>query len=165
MASVDKDLESGGAALGGLDFEKAHKHFAKAAKADPKNAEAFFGKAESALGLPKADAEDILASYGKAVELDPRNPQYLEALGLYCLDTGRFTEAEKAFNDAAEADPEEAPMYWAQFAIQYARKAPAAMEAKGLTLDDQTLGIIRKKALGYALKALDIPEGEAPKLL
>jgi len=165
MGSVEEDIEAGGAALSRFDYEVAFKHFDKAAKADAKNATAFFGKAEAALGLPKMEPEQILGFYLKAVELEPDNAQYLEAYALFCLDLGRFGDAEKAFNSAADADPEEAPMYWAEFAVQYLRRAPAAMEAKGLELDDKTLDMVRRKSLEYAIRALSLTKEDAARLL
>ena len=78
MASVEDEIDSGGAALSQFDYETAYKHFDKAAKLDGKNATAFFGKAEAALGLPKMEGEKILEFYSKAVELEPDNAQYLE---------------------------------------------------------------------------------------
>ena len=165
MASAEDEIDAGGNALGKLDYETAYKHFDKATKADPQNATAFFGKAEASLGLPKMEGEKILEFYLKAVELAPDNPQYLEAYGLFCLDMQRFGDAEKAFNSAADADPDEAPMYWAEFAVQYVQRAPAAMEAKGLNLDEKTMEIIQRKALEYALKSLQLDKETAKKLL
>jgi len=165
MGSSEDEIDAGGAALGRLDYDTAYKHFDKAAKADPTNATAFFGKAEAALGMPKMEGEKILEFYLKAVELAPDNPQYLEAYGLFCLDMQRFGDAEKAFNSAADADPDEAPMYWAEFAVQYVQRAPAAMEAKGLNLDEKTMEIIQRKALEYALKSLQLDKETAKKLL
>jgi len=165
MASAEDEIDAGGNALGKLDYETAYKHFDKATKADPANATAFFGKAEASLGLPKMEGEKILEFYLKAVELAPDNPQYLEAYGLFCIDMSKFNDAEKAFNSAADADPDEASTYWSEFAVQYAHRAPAAMEARGLEVDEKTMELIHRKALDYALKALGIPKESAAKLL
>ena len=59
-------------------------------------------------------------------------------------------------------DEENAPFYWSEFAIQYARKAPVVMEQ---FLDDKTRDMIRLKALTYALKALGLEKEDAKRLI
>jgi tetratricopeptide (TPR) repeat protein len=162
MASADEEIAAGEVALGQLDYDTAYQHFDKATKADPRNAIAFFGKAEAALGVPKVEAEEILGLYKKAIELDGENPQYRDALASFCVDLGRFNEAEEQYNAAAKLDEDNAPFYWSEFAIQYARKAPVIMEQ---FLDDKTRDMIRTKALMYALKALGFEKDDAKRLL
>lgn len=159
---AEDDISAGEQALGQLDYDAAFKAFDRATKADPSNAVAFFGKAESALGVPKVEAEEILGLYKKAIELDGENPQYRDALASFCVDLGRFNEAEEQYNAAAKLDEENAPFYWSEFAIQYARKAPVIMEQ---FLDDKTRDMIRQKALGYVLKALALEKEDAKRLL
>ena len=161
-SAAEADISAGEQALGQLDYDAAYKAFDKATKADPTNAVAFFGKAESALGVPKVEAEEILALYKKAIELDGENPQYRDALAAFCVDLGRFNDAEEQYNAAAKLDEENAPFYWSEFAIQYARKAPMIMEQ---FLDDKTWDMIRQKALTYALKALGLEKDDAKRLL
>jgi len=162
MPTAEEEIALGEQALSSLDYDAAYKHFDKAVKADPKNPVAYFGKAEAALGVPKVEAEEILALYKKAIELDPENPQYHDALASFCVDLGRFNEAEEHYNRAAALDEENAPFYWSEFAIHYARKAPVVMEQ---FLDDKTRDMIRTKALTYALKALGIEREDAKRLL
>ena len=162
MAGADEEIALGEQALSRLDYDAAYKHFDKAAKADAGNAVAYFGKAEAALGMPKVEAEDILSLYKKALELDTENPQYLDAIAAFCMDLGRFNEAEEHYNRAAQLDEDNAPYYWSEFAIQYARKAPVIMEQ---FLDDKTRDMIRTKALTYALKALAIEKDDAKRVL
>lgn len=163
MASAaESDIAAGEQALGQLDYDAAYKAFDKATKADPVNAVAFFGKAEAALGMPKVEAEEILGLYKKAIELDGENPQYRDALASFCVDLGRFNEAEEQYNAAAKLDEENAPFYWSEFAIQYARKAPVVMAQ---FLDDKTRDMIRQKALTYALRALGVEKEDAKRLL
>ena len=76
MPSADEEIGAGEAALGRLDYDAAFKHFDRAAKADSKNAIAFFGKAEAALGIPTEEADNILSWYRKAIELEPLNAQF-----------------------------------------------------------------------------------------
>jgi len=160
--SADEEIAAGEQALGQLDYDSAYKHFDKAIKADPKNAVAHFGKAEAALGVPKAETDEILGLYKKAIELDGENPAYRDALASFSVDLGRFNEAEEQYNAAAKLDEENAAFYWSEFAIQYARKAPVIMEQ---FLDDKTRDMIRQKALTYALKALGIEKEDAKRLL
>ena len=162
MASAEEEIAAGEQALGRLDYEEAFKHFDRAVKEDASNAIAFFGKAEAALGVPKVEAEEILGMYRKAVDLDKENPQYLDALASFCMDLGRFNEAEEFYNKAAAMDADNAPYYWSEFAIQYARKAPVIMEQ---FMDDKTRDMIRTKALTYALKALGIEKEDAKRVL
>jgi tetratricopeptide (TPR) repeat protein len=161
-SAADADITAGEQALGQLDYDAAYKAFDKATKADPTNAVAFFGKAEAALGVPRVEAEEILGLYKKAIELDGDNPQYRDALASFCVDLGRFNEAEEQYNAAAKLDDQNAPFYWSEFAIHYARKAPVVMEQ---FLDDKTRDMIRQKALQYALRALGIEKEDAKRLL
>lgn len=161
-SASEADISAGEQALGQLDYDAAYKAFDKATKADPTNAVAFFGKAEAALGVPKVEAEEILGLYKKAIELDGENPQYRDALASFCVDLGRFNEAEEQYNAAAKLDDDNAPFYWSEFAIQYARKAPVVMEQ---FLDEKTRDMIRQKALVYALRALGLEKEDAKRLL
>ena len=162
MPTAEEEIALGEQALGSLNYDEAFKHFDKATKADPANAVAHFGKAESALGVPKVEAEEILDLYQKAIQLDPENPQYHDALASFCVDLGRFKEAEEHYNKAAALDEDNAPFYWSEFAIQYARKGPVVMEQ---FLDDKTRDMIKEKALAYALKALGLAREDAKRLL
>jgi len=162
MASFEDELSAGEQALGNLDYDKAYSHFDKATKLKPEDAIAWFGKAESALGVPKIEADQIVGFYKKSIELDPKNPQFKEAFGSLLMDMGRFNEAEQQFNHAAEADSENAAYYWMGFAVDYASKAPLVMEK---FLDDKTRDMIAMKSLEYALKALKLSKDDVKRLL
>ena len=162
MTSAEDEIAAGERALGALDYEGAHRHFEKATRLDPKNPIAYFGKAESALGVPNVDSAEIGAAYKKAIELDPENPQFLEAFASYSMDQGRFNEAEQAYLGAAKLDADNAAYYYSEFAVQYRSRAPIVMEQ---FLDDKTRDIIAKKALEYMLKALAMTRDEARRLL
>ncbi len=162
MDKVEEELAKGERSLTSLDYETAYKHFDKAIKLDKGIAFAYFGKAESALGMPKVKRENVGEWYKKAVELDPKNPQYLEAYALYCMNDGLFNEAEKLFSSAAEIDPDNAPYYYSEFAIQYYNVAPVIMEQY---LDDNTKDMIVVKSLNYLLKAINLDPKEAARLL
>jgi tetratricopeptide (TPR) repeat protein len=162
MSNKGDAILKGEELLAQFEYQKARKKFNEAIKEDPKNARGHFGKAEASLGIPKLSVEDISESYKKAVELEPDNVFYLTTLGSFCIDIGRFNEAEEYYNKATELDEENASIYFSEFAIGYFNKAPIIMEK---FLDDNTKAMINKKALTYMLKALDMNEEEARKLL
>ena len=162
MADIEKDLIKAETFLAQFEYEKARKKFNDVIKEDPKNAYAYFGKAESMVALPKAKIEDILEAYQKAFELDPENIYYLTTLGSFCSDIGRFNEAEQYYTKATEIDKENTSLYFSEFAISYFLKAPIIMEK---FLDDNTRKMIKKKSLIYMLRALDMDEAEAKELL
>lgn len=162
MADVEKDLMDAQEALAGGEFDTAVSKYNKALKADPKCAEAYFGKAEASVGVPKMSPEEVMELYKKAVELEPKNPIYQSFYGAYLIEIGRFNEAEQAYSKAAELDPDNASNYHSEFAIGYIQKAPIVMEK---FLDDKTKDMILKKGLKYLLKAAGLSEDEAKRLL
>lgn len=162
MAETDKDLMDAQDALASGDFEKAVAKYSKVIKADPKSAEAYFGKAEASIGVPKITQEEVMECYKKAVELAPKNPIYQSSYGAFLVEIGRFNEAENAYVKAAELDPDNARYYFAEFGVEYALKAPIVMEK---FLDDKTKDMIFKKGLKYLLKAVGITEEDAKRLL
>lgn len=162
MTDAEKEIADGERLLGMFQYDEALKHFKKATEMDPTNARGFFGKAEASIGNPKIKPEEIADLYKKAIELDPENPQYLEAFASFCMDAGRFNEAEQFFVQASELDPDSAPYYLSEFAIQYYAKAPIIMEK---FLDEKTKDLIASKSLEYLLKALGIERDEALRLL
>ncbi len=162
MADPAEEIAEGERSLNRLDYESAFKRFDAAIKADPENAYAYFCKAEAALGLDRLQSQEIAGLYKKALDLDPKNPQYLDGYASFCLDMGHFKEAEEAFNRAAEMDEENAPFYFVDFAINYFRKAPIVM---GKYMDDTTRRLVAKKSLDYVLKALGMDKKQALEFL
>jgi Flp pilus assembly protein TadD len=162
MADVQKDLMDAQEAMANGEFEQAVSKYNKILKADPGCAEAYFGKAEASVGVPKLTTEEVMALYKKAVDLDPKNPLYHSSYASYLLEIGRFNEAEAAYVKAAELDPDNARYYYSEFGVEYAVRAPVAMEK---FMDDKTKDMIMKKGLKYLLKAAGISEEEAKRLL
>ncbi len=162
MAGIEKDLMDAQEAMANGDFEGAVSKYTKVLKADPKCAEAYFGKAEASVGVPKLTPEEVMELYKKASELDSRNPLYLSSYAAYLTEIGRFNEAEAAYNKAAEVDPDNAKYYWSEFGVEYMQRAPVVMEK---FLDDKTKEMIQKKGLKYLLKAAGLEEADAKRLL
>jgi tetratricopeptide (TPR) repeat protein len=162
MEEADKLLKKAYDLMSEGEYQKAMSNFDKVAKMDPNNAEAYFGKAEAAVLVPKVKIEDVLASYKKAVELDSKNPLYHSAMGAFAVDAGLFNEAEQAYKKAAELDPENAPYYYSEFGVEYFRRAPVVMEAY---MDDKTEEMVIKKSLKYLLLAIGLDEAGAKELL
>jgi tetratricopeptide (TPR) repeat protein len=162
MAGMEKDLMDAQELMASGEFEKAVAKYSKVIKADPKCAEAHFGKAEASVGVPKLTPEEVMESYKKAVELDPKNPIYQSSYGAYLIEIGRFNEAEAAYAKAAELDPDNARYYFSEFGVEYTLRAPVVMEK---FLDDNTRDMIMKKGLKYLLKAAGMSEDDAKRLM
>ena len=144
------------------DYQKAYSKFDKVTKVDVSNAEAWFGKAEAAVLVPKVKTEDILAAYKKAAELDPKNPLYHSSMGSFCVEAGLFNDAEAAYKKAAELDPDNAAYYYSEFGVDYFKRAPVVMEAY---MDDKTEEMVMKKSLKYLLLSIGLTENDALELL
>ncbi len=162
MAGMEKELMDAQELMASGEFEKAVAKYNKVIKADPKCAEAHFGKAEASVGVPKLTPEEVMESYKKAVELDPMNPIYQSSYGAYLVEIGRFNESEAAYLKAAELDPDNARYYFSEFGVEYALRAPVVMEK---FLDDNTRDMIMKKGLKYLLKAAGMSEDDAKRLM
>ncbi len=54
----------------------------------------------------QAPAEDVIAAYERAVELDPESTGALVNLGTMYFNARRYSEAERYYNQAIEVDPE-----------------------------------------------------------
>ncbi|MGD9962641.1 MAG: tetratricopeptide repeat protein [Thermoplasmata archaeon] len=162
MAGMEKELMDAQELMASGEFEKAVAKYNKVIKADPKCAEAHFGKAEASVGVPKLTPEDVMESYKKAVELDPKNPIYQSSYGAYLVEIGRFNEAEAAYLKAAELDPDNERYYLSEFGVEYSLRAPVVMEK---FLDDNTRDMIMKKGLKYLLKAAGMSEEDAKRLM
>jgi tetratricopeptide (TPR) repeat protein len=162
MAGMEKDMMDAQDAMANGDFDSAVSKYNKVLKADPKCADAYFGKAEASVGVPKMSPEEVIALYKKAVELDPKNPIYQSSYAAYLIEIGRFNDAEAAYMKAAELDPDNARYYFSEFGVEYIIRAPVVMEK---FLDDKTKEMILKKGLKYLLKAAGLTEEDAKRLL
>ena len=102
-ASADEVFAAGAAALEAGDFRAAGRLFQQIADAYPRAHAAWNALAVVAVraGLP-----DVAAAHAqRALDLDRRNPVYLNNLGVALGELGRFDESEQAFRRALKAKP------------------------------------------------------------
>ena len=174
MADIEKEIEEAQSMMMAGDFPGAVKKFTKIIKSNPTSAEAYFGKAEAAMGDSSTSVDEVIACYKKAVELDSKNPMYWSNYAVYLMEQSKFDEAEAAYNKAAQTDPDNARYYYSEFGVEYAMRGPASMRGfiEGKDLDDKMKEVIRrkedmikKKALQYMLKSIDLSEADAKNLL
>ncbi len=164
MVDVDKLLEEAERHLNRFEYEEAHERFSELLEEDldeNMKAQAHFGKAEAALGINEIESEEILEDYEKAIEIDD-NPFFRQATAGFCIDIGKFEQAEKHYRKAAELDPENEHHYLSDLAIGYRYKAPVMMEEYVEQVGED---IILRKSLNYMLEALDIDREKAVELL
>lgn len=162
MTDVDKEVLAGERKLAEMDFKAALSKFKKAIKLDPKKPEAHFGKAEAALGVPKVPADEVIADYQAAIDLEPENAYYLARLGSFSLEVGRYDMAEESYNRAAEADPENAYLYYSEFGLEFYYTWMAQNEGE---MTDEAREEVVRKSLVYLIRSLDLDEEQAKKLL
>ncbi len=162
MSDAEKEIQAGERKLAEMDFPAALSKFKKAIKLDPRAAGAYFGKAEAALGVPKVPAEEVIADYKKAIELEPGNPFYMARLGSFCLEVGEWDLAEASYNQAAQADPENAYLYFSEFGLEYYY---SWMTKQGDEATEGEREPVVRKSLVYLIRSLDLDEESARKLL
>ena len=122
MDESEKFIQQAHQLMNDGEYQQAFSKFDKAIKANPNNADAYFGKAEAGVLVSKIGVEEVIALYKKAISLDEKNPFYYSSLGAFCVEANQFNEAEAAYNKAAEVDPENAPYYYSEFAVEYYTK-------------------------------------------
>lgn len=174
MADLEKELADAQELMMAGDCSGAVKKYNRILKSHPNVAEAHFGRAEAGLGDSGISTDDIMASYRKAIELDGKNPLYWSSFAVYLIEQGKFEDAEVAYNKAAEMDPDNSSYYFSEFAVEYASRAPSSIRAfvEGKDIDEKTRAVlekkeegIKKKALQYMLRSIEMSEQEAKKLL
>ncbi|HEV7476210.1 MAG TPA: tetratricopeptide repeat protein, partial [Burkholderiales bacterium] len=101
--SPDAIFAMGAAALEAGDFRAAEQLFHQIVNANPRAHPAWNALSVVAVraGLPEVAAEHVK----RALELDRRNPIYLNNLGVVLGELGEFAQAEQAFRRALKAKP------------------------------------------------------------
>ena len=162
MPDAEKEIIAGERKLAEMDFKTALSKFKRAIKLDPEQPAAHFGKAEAALGVPKVSAEEIIADYQTAIDLEPDNAFYLARLGSFSLEAGQWELAEESYIKAAEVDPDTSYLYFSEFGLEYYYAWMAKMGEDASEADREP---VVRKSLVYLLKSLDLDEESAKKLL
>jgi len=158
---IEKLLNQGEQLLNKLDFTGAVSKFNKIIKTDPNDPRGYFNKAEAFIGIPKKTVQEISALYEKAIELDPKNPLYYVRFGGFCLDNGLFKRAEESYRKAADIDPENAYLYYSEFAIELYYSAKRLFN----DLDDETNNKVATISLYYILRTLNMSKKRTAMLL
>lgn len=171
MAAADtpeKKLAAGMKAMDEGDFKKAYSAFKKLVVEYPDNADCWYYKAEcgnyaSGMFGAKVTSEEIMDAYKKAIKLGGDRVDYYQSYGMFCISVGKYDEAEKAYNEAAQIDESMESSLYSEFAIEYYNHV---MASYGEIMEDpKARAPFAKKALEYMLKALDMSPEEAKSLL
>jgi len=160
-----KEVAGGQRLLAEGDLKGALSRFNKALRLDPNNSDAYLGKAEACAALPNIKAEEIVANYQKAIELqkeDGEKAMTHSQLGAFCLREGKLDLAEQNYLKAAALDSENAPYYLSDLAIELYMSVARGLDEEGSNTE---LDAARKRALGHFAKALDLEPKDAAKLL
>jgi len=167
-AAVEKKFNAAMKKMNDGDFKLAYTAFKKLTADAPGEPELWYFRAECgnyAAGMfgVKVKPEDIVDSYTKAIELDSENMNYYQSYGLFCISIGKYDEAEKAYNEAAQLDSSMASSLYSEFAIEYYN---AILSKYGEIMEDpKARKPYAKKALDYMFKALDISAEEAKEIM
>jgi len=158
---LQKNLDKAGMMLSSGEFQKAYNAYRKITREHSDCAEAFFGLAESSVGIPKLTVQEIAQTYQTACNLEPDNPIYHATFGNFCFENGILKKAEECFLKAAQIDEENSSVYLSDLATGYYHSARNFRNHyPGLT-DDAIL----KTSLKYILMAFDLPKDKALSLL
>ncbi len=159
---VELLINEGNRALAVFDYDTALKSFDKARKEEKDSAEAHFGYAEAALGKENIPVEDVVKAYENAIAKDETNAFYHARLGAFLIDIGKYEDATAHYDKAAELDPEGAPYYYSELAIEYYQNW---IGTKGDTASFVEKARTKKLVLEYLLKSIDLDKDTAKALL
>lgn len=163
MASDDaqKLIEKANMQLASGDYTKSYNTLKKLTNDDPSIAEAWFGMAEAAIGIPKLTVQEIALLYQKACDLAPTEPLYLASYGNFCFENGILKKGEECFQQAAAIDEENSSVYLSDLATSYFFSANKFRNHYPNMTDDE----IVRTSLKYILMAFDIDKARAKKLI
>jgi tetratricopeptide (TPR) repeat protein len=158
---INKLLLQGKELMDKGEYKKAIKKFDAVLKADPDNADGYFGKAEASVGVPKISLVDVAQLYRLAIKNDPENSYFYSVYGDFCLSNGLLPQAEENYKKAIELDSEGAVFHYLDLAIGYYNN--------GLLFLDRQLNLERddivKKSVEYVFAAFDLDPKSGSKLV
>jgi tetratricopeptide (TPR) repeat protein len=157
-------------ALSSGQFTEAMELFDKAREAEPDNAVAHYGWAESAFMRLSMDMEEdvpagkIMQVYKKAMQLDEENLEYVASFANFCLDCGRIPMAIKEYQRLEKmADLNEIPVEDTLF--DASRLIVDAIERVGQPMDNPMIQPWLRQALVWAVGGLGYSAEDAVKML
>ena len=163
-------IQQAGMALSSGQFTDAMELFDKAREAEPNNAVAHYGWAESAFMRLSMDMEEdvpagkIMQVYKKAMQLDEENLEYVASFANFCLDCGRIPMAIKEYQRLEKmADLNEIPVEDTLF--DASRLIVDAIERVGQPMDNPMIQPWLRQALVWAVGGLGYSAEDAVKML
>ena len=157
-------------ALSSGQFTEAMELFDQAREAEPDNAVAHYGWAESAFMRLSMDMEEdvpagkIMQVYKKAMQLDEENLEYVASFANFCLDCGRIPMAIKEYQRLEKmADLNEIPVEDTLF--DASRLIVDAIERVGQPMDNPMIQPWQTQALVWALGGLGYYAEDDVKML
>ena len=163
-------VQQAGMALSSGQFNQAMEIFDQAREAEPDNAIAHYGWAESAFMRISMDmAEDVPAAlvmkgYKRAMELDEENLEYVSSFANFCLDCGRIPMAIKEYQRLEKmAELNEIPVDDTLF--EASRLIVEAIERVGQGRENPMIQPWLKQALIWAVGGLGYNAEDAVKTL
>jgi len=161
MSEAEELLKKGRELLDKGELKKAFSTFDRLIKLDPTNPDAYFGKAEASVGLPKYSIIDVAQFYREAIKHDPENGYYYLTYGEFCLSNGLLKQAEENYEKAVELDPENAVFYYNDLAYGYYKNGTLFLDRQ-LNMSHED---VVKNSLNYFLKAFKLDEKSALTIL
>jgi len=157
-------------ALSSGQFTEAMELFDKAREAEPDNAVAHYGWAESAFMRLSMDMEEdvpagkIMQVYKKAMQLDEENLEYVASFANFCLDCGRIPMAIKEYQRLEKmAELNEIPVEDTLF--DASRLIVDAIERVGQGRDNPMIQPWLRQALVWAVGGLGYSAEDAAEVL
>ena len=157
-------------ALSSGQFTEAMELFDQAREAEPDNAVAHYGWAESAFMRLSMDMEEdvpagkIMQVYKKAMQLDEENLEYVASFANFCLDCGRIPMAIKEYQRLEKmAELNEIPVEDTLF--DASRLIVDAIERVGQGRDNPMIQPWLRQALVWAVGGLGYSAEDAAEVL
>ncbi|MFW3146662.1 MAG: hypothetical protein ACMUIE_07610 [Thermoplasmatota archaeon] len=158
---AQKILEKANIQLASGEYQKSFNTLKKLVGGEPDVAEAYFGMAEAAVGIPKLKIQDIASYYQKACDLSPDNALYFATYGNFCFESGILKKGEECFLRAAEIDEENSALYLSDLATTYYFSARNFKHMYPKMTDDEIL----QTSLKYIMMAFNINKDQAVSLI